>query len=469
MSEFLIIGGGPAGTPAAMALAQADRKVTLVEEGPGLGGTCLFEGCIPSKIFRETARRLREIDESLDFGLCLPGTRPHLDWSAVQARKRAILQRRSQAALEHVRRFPTLELIQGRARLLSPRSAEIALSGGGQRRVEFEKAVIATGSVPVRPPIPGVENPRVLDSEGILDIDHVPADLVVIGGGPIGVELGQIFHAFGSRVLILEAASRLLGPVDPELSDRLRAHMEREGIEILTGSQVKAIVNTGGGAYVQYVTATGEPCQRHAENVLLVTGRHPRVEGLGLEHTRVRHGPHGIEVDAHLETAEAGIHALGDAVGQPMFAHWASAQALALARHLLGLPAAFPRPASNSAVIFSTPELGMVGLTEDQARAAGLDPAVARYDYAQDARAQIAGRDQGLLKILYDRRSRKVVGIHALVEGAADLMGEAALAVAAGIPIEALATAIHPHPTLTESFGLAARAALAAERPRSDG
>jgi dihydrolipoamide dehydrogenase len=188
------------------------------------------------------------------------------------------------------------------------------------------------------------------------------------------------------------------------------------------------------------------------------------LEGLGLENTGVQHDRHDVKVNTAMQTTEPNIYAVGDVVGQPMFAHWATAQALALVRNLLGQPVPFPDRNTNSAVIFSEPEIGMVGMTEAQAQESGIDFDVARYDYIQDARAQIAGRDDGLLKIIYERDSHRVIGVHALVEGADDLMGEAALAVKAGVPLEEVAGAIHPHPTLTESFGFAARAAMAAKK-----
>ena len=180
--------------------------------------------------------------------------------------------------------------------------------------------------------------------------------------------------------------------------------------------------------------------------------------------TQVKHGAHGIEVNPQLQTDEANIYALGDVIGQPMFAHWSTAQGLSLARNLLGKAVPFPDKNTNSAVIFSEPEIGMVGMTEAQATAAGIEFEVARYDFAQDARAQIAGRDSGLLKIIYEKTGHKIIGVHALVEGADDLMGKAALAVKTGVPLEALAGAIHPHPTLTESFAVAARMALSTKK-----
>ncbi len=455
--EFLIIGGGPGGTPTAMALAAAGKSVMLVEKGQGLGGTCLFEGCIPSKIFRESARRLRELRESGQFGLCLPTQDVTVNWSAVLERKRTILQQRGEAALHKTGQLPTLKTVFGSCSLLDPRSAVIESEIGERVEVHFEKAILSTGSVPFLPPIKGSDHPRVYDSESILNIDHIPKRLVIIGGGPIGVELGQVFKTFGSEVSILETASRILGPVDEELGSHLQQRMTDDGIDIQTNCKVRAIVTTGQGVFVEYNIEGGEEQHKIADTVLMVTGRRPNVNGLGLEKTGVQHDAHGITVNATLETTEAGIYAVGDVTGQPMFAHWATAQGLALARHLMGQPVKFPTTETNTAVIFSEPEIGIAGLTEQQAKQAGLNVQVARYDYKQDARAQIAGCADGLLKIIFDTDSRRVVGVHILVEGAGELMGEAALLIKSGIPIEAVAAAIHPHPTLTESFVMAAR------------
>ena len=458
--EYLVIGGGPGGTPAAMALASAGKSVLLVEKGRGLGGTCLFEGCIPSKIFRESARRLRELKQASEFGLCLATRDVTLNWSAVLQRKREILKRRSEAALNNTARLATLDTVFGQCRLLGPRSAIIEKEDGTTQQVSFKKAILATGSVPFLPPIKGIDHPRVHDSESILNIDHIPERLVIIGGGPIGVELAQIFNTFGSRVTILEAAPRILGPVDEELSRLLQQRMQQENIDVFTQCQISAIRTTGHNVFVEYSDQAGKEQHRIADTVLMVTGRRPNVEGLGLDSTSVEHDAHGIKVDATLQTSEAGIYAVGDAVGQPMFAHWATAQGLALARHLLGQPVLFPQAASNSAVIFSEPEIGIAGLTEQQALQAGMDVSVARYDYQHDARAQISGSDSGVLKIIFDSKTHKIVGVHALVEGAGELMGEATLLVQAGLPIEAIAGAIHPHPTLSESFVMAVRAAM---------
>ena len=458
--DFLVIGGGPGGTPAAMALATAGKRVLLVEKGEGLGGTCLFKGCIPSKILRESARRLRELREADGFGLCLPSRDVRIDWYAIQQRKRALLQRRSEAARQRLEKIPTLDLAYGTAMFSDTARAVIRTHEGAEQRVQFSQAIIATGSAPSRPPIVGIDHPRVMDSEALLEIDHIPERLVIIGAGPIGVELGQVFNTFGSQVTLLEAAPRILGPVDRELAGLLHVRMAASGIDIVTGCKIDRVASTGGGLFVFYHESDGQPAHKIADTVLLVTGRHPNIDGLGLENTRIGHDRHGIEVNDHLQTAEPNIYAVGDSVGQPMFAHWATAQGLALARHLLGQPAVFPGPETNSAVIFSEPEIGMVGLTEAAAEAAGIDTLVAKYNFAGDARAQIAGRDAGLLKIVCEKESRRVIGVHAWVEGAGDLMGEAALAVKAGLPLEALAGAIHPHPTLTESFAQAARTGL---------
>jgi dihydrolipoamide dehydrogenase len=460
--DVLVVGGGPGGTPAAMALASAGRRVLLVERGAGLGGTCLFEGCIPSKILRESAERLQAIRRAKEFGLQVPAGEIGVDWAAIMKRKAEILHRRAGGALQHARQIPTLDVRFGSAALLGPRRARFTPRDGAPEEVEFSSAIIATGSLPNRLPVPGVDLSQVLTSEQILEIDRVPGRLVVIGAGPIGVEMGQIFAAFGSRVTLLEAGPRTLAPVDEEIAVALDGHIRRQGIALVLGAAVAAIARKGDKLGVEYRDAAGAPHEAEADLVLEATGRRPNVEGLGLEHTRVRHDHHGVKVDAKLETDEPGIYAIGDVVGHPMFAHWATAQALALVRHLVGRSTRFPEPASNTAVIFSAPEVGIAGLTESEARAAGHDVGVARYDFRADARAQVSGHPEGLLKLVYDKASRAVLGVHILAEGAASLLGEGALAVRSGVTVEALAAAIHPHPTLSESIGVAARQVLAA-------
>ncbi len=462
--DVLVIGGGPGGTPAAMALAQMGKSVLLVEAGSGLGGTCLFEGCIPSKIFRETAQRLRDIALADQFGIYLPHDLVQLDWHRVQARKRKILQQRSEAAARKVSQLKWLQLVFGRARLTAPQRAVIEPFEGENIEVSFKQCILATGSEPRALPVPGGDLPQVYSSDGILDIDHIPESLVVIGGGAIGIELAQILQALGAKVTLMERGPRILGPVDEELALALERHLISQGIRLIVNCSVRAVCEADEGLSVQYDLDEGGYDQIHATAVLSALGRQPRVQGLGLENAAVSVGDHGIVVDETLQTTTPDIYAVGDVIGQPMFAHWATAQALALARHLMGQPALFPKPEHNTATIYSSPELAMAGLTEAQAKAKGIEVGVARYDFSQDARAQITGYDSGMLKIVYNKTDHKVIGVHALVEGAADLMGEAALLVRATVPLEVLATAIHPHPTLTESFVVAARAALAERR-----
>lgn len=454
--DVLVIGGGPGGTPAAMGLARAGKRVWLVEAGHGLGGTCLFQGCIPSKIFRESASRLQDGREARQFGLSLAAS-PRVDWAAVQGRKREILKRRSEAALGAAESIPGLRVVFGRATLTGPRRATIEAEDGG-REVEFEKAILATGSVSNVLPIPGANLGGVVSSEELIDIKEIPRRLVIIGAGPIGVEMAQIFHLLGSEVVLLEALPRILEPVDSAIASRLTKLLSTEGIEVSTGVTVRHIRRVDDRLEVSY-RAGVEEAQAVGDVVLTVVGRRPNVDHLGLETTRVRFDRHGVRVGESLETDEPGIFAVGDVVGPPMFAHWATRQAHALVAHLLRRPARFPLSRENSAVIFSRPEIGMAGLTEEAALAQGMDVAVAEYDYRRDARAQIMNEAEGLLRIIYERDGHRIVGVHALIEGASDLAGEAAAIVTAGLTLEDLAATIHPHPTLTEAFGFAALAA----------
>jgi len=461
--DVLVVGGGPAGTPGAMALARAGRKVLLVEDGPGLGGTCLFEGCIPSKIFRDVASRRFEAERMGEFGLSSPQSSPTVDWPAVQKRCHGILRHRSEGALTMARQIPDLEVVFGRAQLTGPRQA-VVMQEGERREVSFEQAILAAGSVANRLEIPGAELPGVLTSHGLIGIGFIPDSMVLIGGGAVGVEMALIFHLLGSDTTILQAGPGIIPRADEKLTGRLTDILRRDGVRVETGVEVESIEVVQSGHRVHY-RQQEETATVDAQTVVMAVGRHPNVDALGIENTDVRADYHGVKVNAQLETDEPGIFAAGDVLGHPMFAHWATAQSLSLAAHLLGKPARFPRPETNTAIIFSRPELGMAGLTESAAEAAGIDVAVAEYDYRGDARAQISDNAEGWLRIIYRRDDHRIVGAHALVEGAADVMGEAALAVQAGTPIEAMAEAIHPHPTLTEAFGIAARSARAGAPP----
>jgi dihydrolipoamide dehydrogenase len=457
--DVLVIGGGPGGTPAALALAQCGKRVMLVEQGDGLGGTCLFEGCIPSKIFRETASRLRAIQRAGDFGIDLHSAAPSVVWAEVMERKRAILSKRSQAALRNAQNLPLLQIVHGHASLLGPRSAKVVGSGAQVMDVGFEQVILATGSQSVRPAFVGADLPGVWLTDQLLSLDHIPVSLILIGGGPIGVEMAQIFHLLGSHVTLLQGRPQILPGMEPDLAQRLQQTLQDDGIDLRCGVRAQAIAQMPGGLAVHFADAQGRVDQVVAEHIGLAVGRRPQAIGLGLDNTKVQLGSQGMQVDAQLQTQEPGIYAVGDLVGQPMFAHWATAQGLALAQHLLGQSAPFPRPEHNTAVIFSHPEFATAGLTSEQAKAANLNVDMATYDYGIDARAQI-GAEKGLLRLIFERTNHRIVGVHALIEGASDLIGEAALAVRIGVTLEQMAQSIHPHPTLTESMGLLARQTL---------
>ncbi len=266
--DVLVIGGGPGGTPAAMALASGGRRVVLVEKGTGLGGTCLFEGCIPSKILRESAQRLSAIKRSDEFGLRVPTGEIEIDWNAIMGRKAAILKRRSDAALQHARHIPTLTVQFGRAVLLGPREARIIPGNGEPEDIEFANAIIATGSVPDLLPIKGIDLPQVITSEQLLEVKSPPKRLIAIGAGPIGVEMAQIFAAFGSQVTLIEAGPRILAPVDEEIATALQAHIQSQGIVLELGAQVLRISGNGDGVRVEYRDADGVQHGADAQSVL---------------------------------------------------------------------------------------------------------------------------------------------------------------------------------------------------------
>ncbi|MDA8363583.1 MAG: NAD(P)/FAD-dependent oxidoreductase [Gammaproteobacteria bacterium] len=455
--DVLVIGGGPAGMTAAMALGAAGRRVLVVEQGPGLGGADLFEGCVRSEILHKSAQRLRAVRHAAEFGLRLPAGETHIDWPAIRARKDELLRRRTRGLLEQARKIPALEVRFGRASLLHPRRALIMPAAGDPAEIAFASAIIATGSRSRPAAFSGSGLHRMINSSQLFDLERPPHSLVVIGATPAGMELAQAFATFGTKVTVLEAGLRILDPVDEEIATMLERRLPQQGISLALDACVTRVCHSGGGAFVQYRNQAGEARQVYGEYVMDVAGREACVEGLGLERTAVRFDHSGIRVNHFLESDEPGLYATGDVIGRPMSTHWAQARSLALAHHLLGQTVRFPQPEADSAVILSIPEIGLAGMTEGDALRAGHDFGVARHDFGVDAHTPPSGHADGLLKLIYDRGTRRLLGVHALGEGVAAITGAAALAIGGGLTIETLASSVPPHPTPIEAITLAAQ------------
>ncbi|NUQ91509.1 MAG: mercury(II) reductase [Gemmatimonadaceae bacterium] len=456
--DVLIIGTGGAGVAAAIQAAGMGAKVAIVEASV-LGGTCVNVGCIPSKNLIEAAARYH--DARTGFPGVAPCT-PSLDWKAVLAQKNELVADLRQAKYADVlASYPGVAILAGHA----------VLAGGGRVRVgdvehRARKIIIATGASPSNPPIEGLEDVDTLTSTTAMELDQLPTSLLVIGGSAIGLELGQMFARFGVKVTIVELAQRILPNEDEAVSESLKPLLVEEGLEIHTGMTPTRVEKNESGIvlHVSQGSLTGE---LRAERVLVAAGRRPNTEGLGLSDAGVRTTPNGyIEVDATMRCSTPDIYAAGDVTGGPGYVYVAAAGGRVAAENAVrslasaGTASADPQELDLSAVpnvTFTAPQVGSVGLSEASARGAGYNVQVSTLDMAQVPRAIVSRATGGMVKIVSDAASGRILGVHAVGPHAGDLMGEATLAVRFGLTARDLAGTLHPYLTWAESMKLAAQ------------
>lgn len=449
--DVLVIGGGPGGTPAAMQLAASGKKVLLAEESGKLGGACLFVGCIPSKIIKHGADAFFSYENNAtatsDSKAALAKS-----WESIRKSMDRILNGRSSAAIQQVNRLP-ITFVAGKARFISSNEVEI-----NNTRFSFDKAIIATGAHSFVPPFKGDGAKEVLTSEVLFQQPKLPSSMLIVGGGPIGIELAQMLAKLHVKCTIVEMMPSLLsGVVEPEFAEGITKKLQETGIGVYTHSKVEAINKVDGEFQTVFVDADEKTQQLLTEKVLVVTGKVPSIEGLNLEATGVRFERNGIVVNEFLETNVAGIYATGDVVlGAPKFAHTATYDAHIVATNILRGNISKACFTKNSWVLFSDPEIAAAGLTEAEAVKAGFDVVTGIHDYKVDAMAQISGDTVGFLKFVVNKSNQEILGVHIFINGAASLSGEAALIVSKKLTLMDVAQAIHPHPTLTEAFALLA-------------
>jgi dihydrolipoamide dehydrogenase len=443
--DVAVIGGGPGGYAAAFQAADLGLRTAVIEQDPQLGGVCLLRGCIPSKALLHAARLITEAEEAQAWGITFD--KPKLDLEALRRRMQAIVGKLTKG-VQTLAASRKVEVIHARASFKN--ATTLSLSGaGGQRDLSFAHAILATGSRPVIPASLKLDDPRVMDSTGALELPDVPARLLVIGGGYIGLEMGTVYQALGSEVTVVEALPHLLNGADPDLVRPLQLRMQRRFKAIRLNTKVEKLDARKDGISVTSTGSDGSTTELF-DRVLVAVGRKPNTEQLGLEQTKIALSHKGfIQVDKQMRTAEQTVFAIGDVVGEPMLAHKASHEGLVAARVIAGQQAAFD--ATIPAVIFTDPEIAWCGLTEEAAKTSGQHVTIARFPWAASGRATTLGRNDGLTKLVLDAESGRVLGVGICGAGAGELIAEGVLAIEMGAMAEDVAASIHPHPTLSET------------------
>ncbi len=455
-ASVLVIGGGPGGYVAAIRAAQLGGRVTLVEEKK-VGGTCLNVGCIPTKALLHSAELYTAARSHCKAaGVQIQGVR--LDWPQVQQNRAAAAGRLS-SGVEGLLAANGVAVVEGSASFTGPKQVKV-VSKEGEQTLTADRIIIAAGSVPSMPPIPGLrENPNCIDSTGALELAELPESLVIVGGGVIGVELACAYAQFGTQVTILEMLPRILPPMDGEMAAQAQKLLEGMGITFSLSTQVLRFEQGEPGVRVVAKLPDGRETSFAAQKALVAVGRRANTATLNLEAAGIEAQRGQIVTDQWMRTSQPDVYAVGDCVGRIMLAHAASAMGEVAAENAMGQLASYDERVCPSCV-YMVPELGQVGLTEEAAKERRLDYRVGRFPMAANGKAVIMGETEGQVKVLADRRTGRLLGVHILGPRATDLIAEAAVAMELNGTLEDLIRTIHAHPTVSEAVR---EAALAAE------
>jgi dihydrolipoamide dehydrogenase len=444
--QLVVIGGGPGGYVAAFKAADLGIQTVLIDANPVLGGVCLREGCIPSKALLHVAHVIENAHEAANFGVTYK--EPSIDAGKVFAWKQQVVDRLC-GGVNTLANKRKIRVIQGTAKFLD--SKMIRVEGEGGATLRFKNAIIASGSRIKRLPESLVPPDCCIDSTGALSLNEIPKSMLVIGGGYIGLELGQVYAALGTKVTVVEVLDRLLAGADEDLARVLVNRLKKQFDAIHTGAKLETVKRVGRGIEVVF-TKGSEKNRLLFDQVLVSVGRQPNSDNIGLETTKVKVNQRGfIEVDEARRTSEKRIYAIGDVAGDPMLAHKASREGIVAAEAIAGHNVAFD-PRAIPAVVYTSPEVAWCGLTEAEARAKNLEIKVGKFPWGASGRAIAMGRAEGLTKIIADAKTKQILGVGIAGEHAGDLIAEAVLAMEMGAVAEDLAMTIHPHPALSETI-----------------
>ncbi len=455
-SQVVVLGGGPGGYAAAFLAADLGLEVTIVEADPRLGGTCLLRGCIPSKALLHVAKVISEAEEMADWGVDF--AKPSVNIDKVRDRKNNVVATLS-GGLGKLAEARKVKVINARGVFVDSKTINLESVGDdsstvGSERLTFDHCILATGSEPAMPKFLDIGSPRVMSSNGALDLADIPESMLVVGGGYIGLEMGTVYSELGSKVTVIELGDGLLPGADRDLVKPLAKRVNERFEKVLLSHKVAGLKDIGDKVEV---TVEGPEINDTLtfDRVLVSIGRWPVSKGFGLENTKVVVNERGfVETDNQQRTADPNIFAIGDVAGDPMLAHKAAYEGKIAAEVIAGEPAAFDAQAIP-AVVFTDPEIAWAGLTADEAKQQGIKVKIAQYPWQASGRAIANGRTDGMTKWIVDPETDRVLGCGIVGTGAGELIAEAMLAIEMGCNVRDIAETIHPHPTLSETVAFA--------------
>lgn len=450
--DLVVLGGGPGGYPAAFDAADHGLKVLLVDENAQPGGVCLRVGCIPSKALLHIAKLVHEAKEAANWGLSFD--EPKIDLEKLRQFKTGVVSKLT-GGVSQLGKARGVKIVQARGEFVDSHTLKLTKPDGSNEQVTFRKAIVAVGSQPAMPKIFEIGDKRVMDSSGALDLPEIPKRLLVIGGGYIGLEMGSVYSALGSKVTVVEMTDGLLPGADRDLVKPLESRLRKDFEAIQLETKVEGLEATPDGIAV---TLSGKAVDGGAaatqvfDRVLVAIGRRPNGKGIGLENTQAEVDDRGfVKVDNRMQTADPDILAIGDVAGEPMLAHKATREAKVAVATLLGEPSEFDNR-GIPAVVFTDPEIAWVGLSETEAKKKGVKVNVVKFPWGASGRAQTIDRTDGLTKLICDPDSERVLGVGIVGPNAGELIAEGTLAVEMAAVARDIAETIHAHPTLSETL-----------------
>jgi dihydrolipoamide dehydrogenase len=446
--NLAVVGAGPGGYAAAFLAADLGMSVTLIDPEVNPGGVCLYRGCIPSKSLLHIAKLIEESREATKWGIEFGA--PKIDLSRLRSFKENVVKKLT-GGLGILSKQRKVKYVQGRAAFENSTTLRVTKSDGSEESLAFDRIILATGSRPAIIPTFKLDTSRIMDSTGALNLEDIPGTLLVVGGGYIGLELGSVYAALGTRVTVVEMLPGLLPGADRDLALPLHKRLEKMFDAILLNTTVAAVKDEGNAIRATLKAQDGSTQEKLFDRVLVSVGRKPNSEIPGLDKTQVKVGPKGfIQVNQQLQTGDPSIYAIGDVVGDPMLAHKAMHEGRTAAEAIAGHKVAF-EPAAIPAVVFTDPEVAWAGLTETQAQSENREIKVAKFPWAASGRAATIDRTEGMTKIIFDPHTERVLGVGIVGVSAGEMIAEGVLAIEMAALAHDVAKTIHPHPTLSET------------------